>query len=107
MLLCAALLRHAVGLCECCGCYRAVPRVLAAHRHASGVGADEVAVETPIWAAMWALVRVPKWVLLCAALLRHAAGLRGSCGCYRAVPRVLAAHKHASGVGADEIAGQL
>ena len=71
MLLCAALLRHAAGLRECCGCYRAVPRVLAAHRHASGVGADEVAVETPIWAAMWALVRVPKWVLLCAALLRR------------------------------------
>ena len=49
---------------------------------------------------LWA----PKWALLCAALLRRAAGLRASCGCYRAVPRVLAAHRHASGVGAGEVA---
>ena len=45
--------------------------MLAAHRHASGVGTDEIAVETPIWAAMWALMWVPKWALLCAALLRR------------------------------------
>ena len=70
-LLSAARLRRVAGLRECSGCHRDVLRVLAAHRHTSGVGAGEVAVETPIWAVMWALVWVPKWVLLCAALLRR------------------------------------